>query len=185
MDNSVLIILEHDGKVIPAISRELISEGARLSSLLGVPLTAAAVGYQIKPALEEMGWYGCDRIYYIEDKRLAHFTSLPYSKAVVSLIRKTRPQIVLFGATTTGRDMAPRVASALGCGLTADCTAFQIGDHKDKGKEYKNILFQIRPAFGGNIIATIVSPESSPSMATVRTGVLKLAGRIRPERWKS
>lgn len=175
MEGSVLVFLEHTGKEMASISRELVSEGARLSSLLKVPLTGVAVGHGLEPVLAEMGWYGCDQIYYVEDERLGHFTSMPYAKAVIGIIRKYRPQIVLFGATTTGRDMAPRVASALGCGLTADCTAFRIGDHKTKEREYKNILLQIRPAFGGNIIATIVSPESVPSMATVRQGVLKLS----------
>ncbi|MCF8039204.1 MAG: electron transfer flavoprotein subunit alpha/FixB family protein, partial [Desulfohalobiaceae bacterium] len=110
---------------------------------------------------------------FVEDPRLAHFTSLPYAKALVGIIQEHKPRFMLFGATTTGRDVAPRVASTLQCGLTADCTDLQIGDHKFKKREYRDILLQIRPAFGGNIIATIVSPESSPSLATVREGVMQ------------
>jgi electron transfer flavoprotein alpha subunit len=93
---------------------------------------------------------------------------------VVELIKKYQPQIALYGATTTGRDVAPRIASELRVGLTADCTDLQIGDHTLKGEEFKDILYQIRPAFGGNIIATIVSPEHRPQMATVREGVMKM-----------
>ena len=103
---------------------------------------------------------------------LADYLALPYARLVTSLIRAHQPQIVLYGATTTGRDLAPRVASALRTGLTADCTDLRIGDHSLKGEEYKDLLYQIRPAFGGNIIATIVSPEHRPQMATVREGVM-------------
>ena len=90
-------------------------------------------------------------------------------------MQKQQPQIALFGATANGRDVGPRVASALRCGLTADCTSLIIGDHEDKkaDKVYKNLLYQIRPAFGGNIIATIINPETKPQIATVREGVMK------------
>jgi electron transfer flavoprotein alpha subunit len=124
--------------------------------------------------LSRPGHYGCDTLYYIEDERLRRFTSVPYAKLVARQIEKLSPQIVLFGATTQGRDIAPRVASTLRCGLTADCTDLKIGNHKYKKKLYAKTLLQIRPAFGGNIVATIVSPESSPSMATVREGVMKM-----------
>jgi electron transfer flavoprotein alpha subunit len=93
---------------------------------------------------------------------------------VVSLVKEYEPQIMLFGATTTGRDIAPRVASELRVGLTADCTNLKIGDFQKKDAEYKDILYQIRPAFGGNIIATIVSPDHRPQMSTVREGVMKM-----------
>jgi electron transfer flavoprotein alpha subunit len=100
---------------------------------------------------------------------------LPFFSAVTKLIKEETPDIVLFGATSVGRDLGPRIASYLRCGLTADCTSLEIGDHTDaKTKNvYKDILYQIRPAFGGNIIATIVSPETRPQMATVREGVMK------------
>ncbi|MBS0000719.1 MAG: electron transfer flavoprotein subunit alpha/FixB family protein, partial [Cyclobacteriaceae bacterium] len=91
------------------------------------------------------------------------------------LFQDIKPEIAIFGATSIGRDLAPRIASALRCGLTADCTSLEIGEHEDKkaDKIYKNLLFQIRPAFGGNIIATIINPETRPQMATVREGVMK------------
>ncbi|MCL1836919.1 MAG: electron transfer flavoprotein subunit alpha/FixB family protein, partial [Treponema sp.] len=125
--------------------------------------------------------FGADRVYVAEDPRLKFYTPIPYSKLMIQTVSERKPQIVLYGATTEGRDLAPRVASSLKVGLTADCTDLQIGDHvqKDKGnnvdREYKDILYQIRPAFGGNIIATIVCPEKKPQMATVREGVMRMA----------
>ncbi len=111
-------------------------------------------------------------MYFVAHSDLAHYLAQPYTEVVTTLIREHEPQIVLYGATTTGRDLAPRVASALRTGLTADCTDLRIGDHSLKGEEYKDLLYQIRPAFGGNIIATIISPLHRPQMATVREGVM-------------
>lgn len=173
MSNSVLVFLEHEMGKLSSIGEELLSEGARLASELKVPLEGVAVGYGLRSQLERLGAYGCDRIYYVEDKRVEQFRSLPYAKAVCAVIEKSTAQIVLFGATSTGRDISPRIASELQCGLTADCTALKIGEFRDNGGIHRDKLLQIRPAFGGNIIATIVSPESFPSMATVRKGVLK------------
>lgn len=175
MANSVLVFLEHEMGQLSSIGKELLCEGARLAEQLNVSLEAVAVGFGLRDQLKKLGELRCDRIYYVEDPRLNHFRSLPYSKAVCSVIRNSHAQIVLFGATSVGRDIAPRIASELRCGLTADCTALKIGSFNDKKKVYRDKLLQIRPAFGGNIIATIVSPESFPSMATVRKGVLKMA----------
>jgi len=116
-----------------------------------------------------------------EDPRLKFYTPIPYSKLMIQVISEYKPQIVLYGATTEGRDLAPRVASFLKVGLTADCTDLRIGDHTQQEKEYKDILYQIRPAFGGNIIATIVCPEKKPQMATVREGVMAM-GKPDPSR---
>ena len=122
---------------------------------------------------------GADIVHLVEDAKLAQYRGKAYRHAFVELIKECAPQIVIFGATHMGRDLAPAVASALRCGLTADCTDLQIGDYTDKksGEEFKNILMQIRPAFGGNIIATIVNARNWPQMATVREGVMRpLAG---------
>lgn len=171
---NIMVFLEmHEGKIEP-IGFELISKAALLAERLGCEVTAVAVGWGLAGELESCGAYGCSRVYYMEDERVKHFTALPYIKALTAIIKKHAPRIVLFGATTTGRAVAPGVASALRCGLTADCTALEIGSYKDGGRLYDKQLLQIRPAFGGNIIATIVSPESSPSMATVREGVMAL-----------
>lgn len=170
----VMVFIEQNEKKIADVSLELICEAGRLAEKLAAEVVAVAAGYGMKEELARLGHYGCKTVYYIEDQRLAHFTSNPYAKCVVNVIKRQQPEIVLFGATTTGRDMAPRIASALKCGLTADCTELQIGEYKTKGKLFENTFLQMRPAFGGNIMATIVSPESFPSMATVRPGVMKI-----------
>ena len=171
---NVMVFIEARNSKIAEVSLELISAADRLSQELGGEVEAVALGHNLEGELKTLGHYGCQRVYYTNDERLTHFTSVPYAKTVVQMIQKYKPGIVLFGATTMGRDVAPRVASSLKCGLTADCTDLQIGEHKIKDTIYKNTLMQIRPAFGGNIVATIVSPESVPSMATVREGVMKM-----------
>lgn len=172
--NSVMVFIEQHENKIADVSLELICKASELARQLKASVTAIALGNGLKEKLNTLGHFGCDEIYYVDDARLKNFMSVPYAKTVASLIKKYSPQIVLFGASVCGRDLAPRVASELECGLTADCTELQIGDYEFKGQKWENILLQIRPAFGGNIIATIVSPESSPSMATVREGVMKM-----------
>ncbi len=172
--NNVMVFIETRGGRIADVSLELICAARRLAGQLDCSVEAVALGCDLQDELRRLGHYGCRQAFYVDDPRLAHFTSVPYAKTVVAIIRKYRPRIVLFGATTMGRDVAPRVASALKCGLTADCTDLQIGSHELRDRVYEDVLLQIRPAFGGNIIATIVSPESMPSMATVREGVMRL-----------
>lgn len=175
MKGSVMIFIEqYEGEIAP-VSLELLSKGRELATELGVSLCAAAPGFGLVPKLSALGKYGAATVYAVNHERLRHFTALPYAKVVTRLIEKYKPQVVLFGATTTGRALAPRVASALRCGLTADCTGLEIGEFESRNTKYKDKLIQIRPAFGGNIIATIVSPESFPSMATVREGVMPLS----------
>ena len=119
--------------------------------------------------------YGVDKLHVFDAEGLYPYTSLPHTSILVNLFKEEKPQICLMGATVIGRDLGPRVSSALTSGLTADCTALEIGDHEEKkeNKVYQNLLYQIRPAFGGNIVATIVNPEHRPQMATVREGVMK------------
>ena len=119
--------------------------------------------------------YGVDKLHVFDAPGLFPYTSLPHSSVLINLFKEEKPQICLMGATVIGRDLGPRVSSALTSGLTADCTSLEIGNHEDKkeGKVYENLLYQIRPAFGGNIVATIVNPEHRPQMATVREGVMK------------
>ncbi len=173
--NNVLVFLEQNDNTIADVSLELVCKATELARDTGGEVQAVILGQGLSEELERPGHFGCDTLFYIEDERLVRFTSVPYAKLVARLIEAQSPQIVLFGATTQGRDIAPRVASTLRCGLTADCTDLKIGSHKYKKKLYEKTLLQIRPAFGGNIVATIVSPESSPSMATVREGVMKMA----------
>ena len=171
---NVMVFVELDNGRIADVSLELICKARSLADRLSGEVEAVAVGSDMDASLPGLGHYGCDRVYVVSDSRLAVFTSVPYAKAVIEVIRRRRPQMVLFGATTTGRDLGPRVASALRCGLTADCTDLQIGDVTLRKQPFTDTLLQIRPAFGGNIVATIVSPEVSPSMATVREGVMVL-----------
>lgn len=169
---NVMVFIEHRDGMPADVSMELMCKARELAHALGVGVDAAVIGAGNGYEKESLGRYGCGRALVVEHPGLNEFTSIPYARVLTQVITRYEPQIVLFGATTTGRDLAPRVASELQCGLTADCTDLQIGEHKSKGTVYKNTLLQIRPAFGGNIVATIVSPESRPSMATVREGVM-------------
>lgn len=172
-ENKVMVFIEFQDQVIEPVSLELVSKAKELAEILDGHVEAIAIGYNIKKELKILGQYGCQQVYCLEDERLDNYTTLPYAKAAVEMVRKYKPRILLIGATPLGRDLAPRVASKLQCGLTADCTDLQIGDYKFRKRYYPNTLLQIRPAFGGNIVATIVSPESFPSIATVRPGVMK------------
>lgn len=172
--NNVMVFVQQDDGTVADVSIELLCKARELADRLGVGVEGALLGKDLRAQAEKMLPYGVDRINWVSSDTLAHYTPLPYTKFMVDLIKDRAPQIVLYGATTTGRDLGPRIASALKVGLTADCTDLQIGDHELAGTVYKDILYQIRPAFGGNIIATIVSPEKKPQMATVREGVMKL-----------
>ncbi len=187
---NVLVYIELDHDQVADVSLELLCKARELADELQVSVDALLIGAaHLDQYASEIFTYGCDTLYTVEDERLNVYATLPFTQITANVISEIAPQIVLFGATSIGRDLAPRVASKLKTGLTADCTDLQIGDHEDKKlkKVYKNILYQIRPAFGGNIIATIVSPEHRPQMATVREGVIKRSqpdpkrtGRIHP-----
>ncbi len=155
---------------------ELLSKGRELADALGVKLAAVLMGRKVSALCDKLAHYGADKVYLAEDDLLEHYQTNPYAKVMDELIHQHRPQIVLYGATPVGRDLAPRIASNVKAGLTADCTDLQIGDHevKKNGTVYKNLLFQIRPAFGGNIIATIINYDRWPQMATVREGVMPM-----------
>ncbi len=174
--NNIFVYCEvSEEKSISDVSLELLSKGRKLANELGVKLEAIVLGDKIENLEGNLYPYGVDVIHYADDKRLFPFLTLPHSTLLIDLFKKEKPEVVLFGATSIGRDIAPRIASALRCGLTADCTSLEIGDHFENRtqKEYKSLLYQIRPAFGGNIIATIINPDTRPQMATVREGVMK------------
>ena len=172
--NNVMVFLQQDDGKVADVSLELVCKAGELAGRLGVGVSAVLIGHKVGQEAKRSVSYGVNELFVVDDERLVHYTPVPYAKVLVDIIKKQKPQIILYGATTTGRDVAPRVASELRVGLTADCTDLQIGDHEYRGTMYKNILYQIRPAFGGNIIATIVSPENKPQMATVREGVMKM-----------
>jgi electron transfer flavoprotein alpha subunit len=173
-ENSVMVYIQQNGGKAAEVSLELVSKARELADRLKVDVSAALFGDKVEGEVSRLASLGADRVYIVEEPRLKYYTPIPYRKLMTQVISEKKPQIVLFGATTEGRDLAPRVASFLKVGLTADCTDLQIGDHVQKETEYKDILYQIRPAFGGNIIATIVCPEKKPQMATVREGVMRM-----------
>jgi len=166
---------QHEGK-LEDTPLELLGRGRELADKLGVQLAAVLLGDGVKELVDKLTYYGADKVYLAEHPLLEHYQTNPYAKVIFDLIHKHEPQIVMYGATPCGRDLAPRVASAAKAGLTADCTDLLIGDHTiAKTKEvHKNLLFQVRPAFGGNIIATIINYDRWPQMATVREGVMPM-----------
>mgnify|MGYP002623485065 FL=1 len=176
--NSVCVYIELEGCEVREVSQELLTKGRKLANQLGVELYAVAIGTGIRGAVEEQILpYGVDKLFVFDAPELFPYTSAPHTDIVVNLFREIQPQICLMGATVIGRDLGPRVSSSLTSGLTADCTQLEIGPYEDKktGKRYDNLLYQIRPAFGGNIVATIVNPDHRPQMATVRSGVMQKA----------
>jgi electron transfer flavoprotein alpha subunit len=173
--NNIFVICELDEGKIADISLELMTKGRSLANELKCKLEALVIGYNLKDIENELYTYGADKVWIADDPRLDIYTTLPFTSISVKLFKEEKPQIALLGASTLGRDLGPRVSSALISGLTADCTSLEIGDHEDKreNKVYKDLLYQIRPAFGGNIVATIINPDNRPQMATVREGVMK------------
>ena len=173
--NNVFVYCEIEGTTVQEVSQELLTKGRKLADELGVKLHAVVAGTGIKGLVEQQILpYGVDKLFVFDAEGLFPYTSAPHTDILVNLFKEEKPQIALMGATVIGRDLGPRVSSSLTSGLTADCTQLEIGDYEDKknGKTYRNLLYQIRPAFGGNIVATIVNPDHRPQMATVRSGVM-------------
>jgi len=172
----VWVFSEQHGGALEEVPIELMSKGRELADKLGVPLAAVLLGGQVSSLCERLGHYGADKVYLAEHPLLEHYQASSYAKVINGLIEKYKPQIVLYGASPCGRDLAPRIASAMKAGLTADCTDLQIGRHeiKSTGEVFEDLLLQIRPAFGGNIIATIINYDRWPQMATVREGVMPM-----------
>jgi len=163
--NNIFVYCEvTEERSIADVSLELLSKGRKLADDLKVKLEAVVIGHKVTKPEALLYPFGVDVIHYADDEKLFPYTTLPHASIIIELFKKEKPEIVLFGATSIGRDLAPRVASALRCGLTADCTSLEIGDHFENKTqtEYKNLLYQIRPAFGGNIIATIINNGLTP-----------------------
>ncbi len=176
--NNVFVYIETEGTKVAEVSQELLTKGRKLADQLGVELHAVVAGAGIKGKVEDQILpYGVDKLFAFDGEGLFPYTSAPHTDILVNLFKEEQPQICLMGATVIGRDLGPRVSSSLTSGLTADCTQLEIGDFDDikTKKHYDNLLYQIRPAFGGNIVATIVNPEHRPQMATVRSGVMQKA----------
>ena len=173
-NRDVWVFIEQNEEQVAEVSLELLGKGRQLADTLGSRLVALLCGDQVSGLAQEVIHCGADQVLLAEHPELAHYRTLPYSRVASDLVRQRRPYIFLIGATPAGRDLAPRIASAVHAGLTADCTDLQIGDYllKKENKLYKDLLYQVRPAFGGNLIATIVNPDTRPQMATVREGVM-------------
>ncbi len=178
-----VFIEQRNGK--PAdVSFELLSKGRKLADSLKSSLKAIILGHNIKLIAEETFKYGVEEALIVDNEQLAHFRTMPYSRILNELVEKYQPRVMLYGATVIGRDLAPRVASHTKSGLTADCTDLQVSTVKYLKEEFKDLLLQIRPAFGGNIIATIISPDVHTQMATVREGVMKMETVSKPIKGK-
>lgn len=164
--NNIFVYCEvKDDGSIADVSLELCSKARHLADTLGVDVNAIVIGSDLNGLEESLYNHGVNMVFRVDDKRFAVYQTLPHFAVVTKILENEKPYAVLFGATNNGRDLAPRIASYLRCGLTADCTALDIDEEGN--------LMQIRPAFGGNIIATIISPDVRPQMATVREGVMK------------
>jgi electron transfer flavoprotein alpha subunit len=174
-NRDVWIFVEQEEGQLAEVSLELLAKGRQLADILNSQVWALLCGYQLDGLAEQVVHFSADRVLVADHPELEHYRTLPYTRVAVSLVQQHQPYIFLIGATPVGRDLAPRLASAAKAGLTADCTDLQIGDFtvKKDGVTYKDLLYQIRPAFGGNIIATIVNPKTRPQMATVREGVVR------------
>ncbi|HBF7700585.1 TPA: electron transfer flavoprotein subunit alpha/FixB family protein [Clostridioides difficile] len=172
--NGVWVIGEQrEGKINP-VTIELIGEGRKLADQLGKELAVVIAGYEVEKEVKELLHYSVEKVYYINDPLLKDFTTDGYSISIANLIERKKPEVVLVGATSIGRDIAPRIAGKVGTGLTADCTKLEIDSTDNK-------LLQTRPAFGGNLMATIVCPKNRPQMSTVRPGVMAKAVRNESE----
>ncbi len=161
----VWVIAEQIGGQLRNVSLELLSKGRELADQLGEPLCVILLGHEVTGLTDTLAAHGADVIYVSDQKRLAQYTTDAYTDVISALILTEKPNVVLIGATANGRDLGPRIAARLRLGLTADCTGLSIDD--------KRQLVQTRPAFGGNIMASILSPYTRPQMATVRPNVFK------------
>ena len=173
---SIWVFIEHTDGHVADVSLELTGKARDLAGQLGYEVAGLLCGHGVEELARDVIRHGADRVLLADHPELAYYRTLPYARVAITEARRRRPEIFLVGGTPNGRDFAPRVASALRCGLTADCTDLQIGDYylRRQDTTFRNLLYQIRPAFGGNLVATIVNPTTRPQMATVREGVMRM-----------
>jgi electron transfer flavoprotein alpha subunit len=179
-NHDVWVFIEQRDGVAADVCFELLCKGRKLADAMNGELRAIVIGNDCRGIAERTFRYGADEALVFSHPSLEHYRSLPYSRILIQLIKERSPRVVLFGATISGRDLAPRVASATMSGLTADCTELQVADVSYLRQEHKGLLLQIRPAFGGNIVATIITPDAVTQMATVREGVMELQEAASP-----
>lgn len=164
----VFVFIEQKDNVVEKVSLELLGKGKKLSRDLDTTVTAVVIGSDMNDAARELCYYGADDVIYVENENLDKYITEPYTYVLDKIVNDNKPDIMLFGATAIGRELAPKIACRCKTGLTADCTSLEIN------KEEDNILMMTRPAFGGNIMATIVCKNHKPQMATVRPGVMQM-----------
>jgi electron transfer flavoprotein alpha subunit len=171
------VLAEREGDGIRSVSLELLGKARELAAGLGCCVGAVLPCGKAGNLPADLIAYGADCVYVIEHPLLEEFLPMPYKAAIARIVRERKPQVMLFGATPMGRELAPRVAYACGCGLTADCTKLDVGDYAKGAVNLVGILKQTRPALGGNIMATILTKDSPTQMATVRPGVFRTPAR--------
>ncbi|MCS7099286.1 MAG: electron transfer flavoprotein subunit alpha/FixB family protein [Sulfolobales archaeon] len=179
VSRKILVYVETSESGPADYSLELVGKARELAAKADMSVGAIVVGYGVSDIAREVIYRGAEEVHVVDDRRLATYSLIPYTTAVAEVIRKVEPEIVLFSATVSGRELAPRVAARLRTGITADCTDVDIGDWVDPatGRRYERILYQIRPTFGGEIMAAIVTPNHRPQMATVRPGLFSVPPR--------
>lgn len=164
--SGVTVFCEQRESVISKVSYELIGKGRSIADQIGVKVTAVVLGHNIEVECSKLIPSGADEVIFVDDKALELYTTEAYTQALTQVLEEIKPEIVMIGATSIGRDLGPRVSSRLNTGLTADCTSLEVGE--------ENELLMTRPAFGGNIMATIICPNHRPQMSTVRPGVMTM-----------
>lgn len=163
---NVLVVIEQRENVIQTVSLELLGKATEIAKDYDTKVSALLLGSKVEGLIDTLAHYGADEVIVADDEALAVYTTEPYTKAAYEAIKAADPIVVLFGATSIGRDLAPRVSARIHTGLTADCTGLAVA-------EDTKLLLMTRPAFGGNIMATIVCKDFRPQMSTVRPGVMK------------
>jgi electron transfer flavoprotein alpha subunit len=170
----VWVFAEQADGQLADVGLELLHKARMLAEKMSSEVSAVLLGDQVESLCPTLFAHGADNVYLLDDPELKDFRTQPYANLITQLVEDKKPRVVLFGATHIGRDIAPRVASHTRSGLTADCTELKIETLTIKKVEYPDLLLQIRPAFGGNIIATIISPDVAIQMATIREGVMEM-----------
>ena len=165
MAKNIWVFCEQRDGELQSVALELIGVARELAEKTGEKVAALLLGHNIKSKAQELIAYGADQVYVVDDEKLATFVTEPYAQAVTQIAKAYEPSVILFGATSIGRDLAPRLSARLKTGLTADCTKLEMDEEGN--------LFMTRPAFGGNLFATIICPDHRPQMSTVRPGVMK------------
>ena len=166
---NVFVLAEQRDGVLQSVALELLGKGREIADTTKSKLVAVLVGHQIEGLVNDLIAHGADHVIYVDDPCLAHYTTEPYAQAIYPILADKKPNIVLIGATSIGRDLAPRLAAKLHTGLTADCTRLSVDE--------AGALLMTRPAFGGNLMAGILCPNHRPQMSTVRPGVMRKLAR--------